>query len=58
MIVATTGACLIAFDASWKLALAMLATVPLSLVAGSVFNLFLGGGTMGPERGRAGQVTF
>ena len=57
VIVATAGVCIVSFDASWKLSLAMFATVPMLFFAGTFYNLFLGGGTFGPDRGSAGQVS-
>ncbi|XP_028401686.1 multidrug resistance protein 1-like [Dendronephthya gigantea] len=55
-IVTIAGACIIAFSFCWKLALAMLCSVPLLLISGTFYNVFLGGGTIGPERTSSGQV--
>jgi hypothetical protein len=48
----------VAFSTDWKLALVLLSTAPLLLVAGVCYNVFLGGGTMGPKRTSSGQVRY
>lgn len=48
-------------DASWRLALVMIAFVPLLVVAGLFMNTFLGGGAGGGENTAAtsaGQVSY
>ena len=53
-IVTIVSGLVVAFDASWRLTLVMIAFTPLLLVAGMAVNTFFGGGSAGEGGAAAG----
>lgn len=51
------GGFIVSFSASWKVSLVMLAFIPLLVLSGLAFNIFLGGGALELSQTGAGHVS-